>query len=459
MNEEAVEKRHLLRLGLRLFNALTTLNVWHFLWVSIALSEMLTALMGLLLKGSVTYDYLVTGGVVSLIVAGVVIFFLKVTMQVRVDNEILRTEVEKQRETTEDLTKALDFQSLLMETIPDLLYVLDPVGSLIKWNRLAEEATGYTREDLEGRHALTFIAEEDRDKAMAGLQEAFSRGRASRELRMLTKDGKKVVHMFSGASIKDNAGRFLGYIGIARDISKLKKMEEEMTRTQKLESLGILASGIAHDFNFLLSSVLENIHLSVIHADQKERMRETLLKAKKAAGRAKELTRQLLTFSRGSFPVKRFADLGEIITDHSALALRDSDIICRYNIATDLWKVEVDAGQIGQAINTLVLNAAEAMPGGGNITITAENQEVSSGKLPQLPEGRYVKVSVSDDGLGIPKEILQKIFDPYFTTKPNGRGLGLTITYAIIKNHDGHISVESEPEKGTVFHIYLPASR
>jgi PAS domain S-box-containing protein len=273
MNKEIVEKRQLLRSSLRLLNALTTLNVWHFIWISIVLSEVLTSLMGLLLKGSVTYDYLVTGGVVSLIVAGIVIFFLKVTMQVKVDNEILRTEIEKQRETTEGLTKALDFQSLLMETIPDLLYVLNPVGQLIKWNGLAEETTGYSHDDLAGKQALTFIVEQDRDEAAAGLEEAYLKGRATRELRLLTKDGKNVVHLFSGAAIRDNTGRLVGFIGVARDISKMKKMEEEMTRIKKLESLGILASGIAHDFNFLLSSTLENIHLSIIHADQKERQR------------------------------------------------------------------------------------------------------------------------------------------------------------------------------------------
>jgi two-component system cell cycle sensor histidine kinase/response regulator CckA len=457
MNKEIMEKRHLLRPGLRVVNALTTLNVWHFIWISIVLSEVLTALMGLLLKGSVTYDYLVTGGVVSLIVAGIVIFFLKVTMQVRVDNEILRTEIEKQRETTEGLTKALDFQSLLMETIPDLLYVLNPAGQLIKWNGLAEETTGYSHDDLAGKQALTFIAEEDRDEAAAGLEEACSKGRASRELRLLAKGGKKLVHLFSGSAIRDNTGKLVGFIGIARDISKVKKMEEEINRVQKLESLGILASGIAHDFNFLLSSVLENIHLSIIHADQKVRLRGALLEAQKASIRAKELTRQLLTFSRGSFPLKRFISLREIITEYAALALRGSDIICSYNIATDLWSAEVDEIQIGQVVSTLVLNSAEA--GAGSIVITAANEEVSSDELPFLQEGSYVRISVEDSGKGIRQELLQKVFDPYFTTKQNGRGLGLTIAYAIIRNHNGHIRVESAPGNGTVFHIYLPAGR
>ena len=459
MNEEIMNKRHSPRRGLRLFNTLTNVNLWHFLWISIVLSEVLTALMGLLLKGSVTYDYLVTGGVVSLIVAGIVIFFLKMTMQVRLDNKILRAEVERQRETTEGLSHALDFQSLLMETIPDLLYVLNPAGTLIKWNRIAEVTTGYSGDELAGKDALTFVAEEDRDEASAGLEEAYAKGRASRELRLLTKDGKKVVHLFSGASIRDTTGRFVGFVGIARDISKLKKMEEEMHRAQKLESLGILASGIAHDFNYLLSSIIENIHLAVINVDQRGILREALQKAQKASARAKDLTRQLLAFSQGGFPVKRLTSLAGIIREYADLAIRDSNVGCAYNIATDLYTVEIDEEQIGRVINTIVLNSIEAMPGLGMITITADNIEVSAGDLPPLPEGRYVKVSIADRGTGISQELLHKIFDPYFTTKQSGRGLGLTITYAIIRNHDGHIRVESEPEKGTVFHIYLPACR
>lgn len=459
MDELIVNKRHWPRLGQRLFNTLTTVNLWHFLWISIVLSEVLTAAMGLLLKGSVTYDYLVTGGVVSLTVACIVIFILKVTMQVRLDNKILRSEVEKQRETAEDLSHALDFQSLIMETIPDLLYVLDPAGVLIKWNGKTEEATGYSSGELAGKHVLTFIAEEDRDEAQAALEEAYSKGTATRELRLLTKDRKTVVNLFSGAAIRDAGERLVGFIGIARDISKLKKMEEEMTRAQKLESAGILAGGIAHDFNYLLTSILENIHLAVINVDQRDILRETLQKAQKASVRAKDLTRQLLAFSRRGFPVKRLAALEDIVREYADLATLNSNVRCGFNIAPGLWNAEVDEGQIGQVINTVVLNSIEAMPQGGTIGITADNFEVSAGDLPPLLEGKYVRFSISDSGAGIPNELLQKIFDPYFTTKQFGRGLGLTIAHTIIRNHDGHIRVESEPEKGTVFHIYLPACR
>lgn len=436
-------KRLIFTPGLRIAQTLTAVNPWHFLWISIVLSEVLTALMGFILKGSVTYDYLITGGVVSLIVAGTVIFLLKVMMQVRLDNKTLREEVE--------------FQSLLMETIPDLLYVLDPVGTLIKWNGKAEETTGYHRDEIMGKHALVFIAEEDRDEAQAGMEEAYSKGTATRELRLITRDGKKVLHRFTGASIRDGGGRFMGFVGIGRDISRVRKMEEEMTRTQKLESVGILASGIAYDFTSLLSSITENIRLAIINADQRELLRDALQRAQGASLCAKDLTKQLLALSRAAFPVKRAVALGGIIREHADLVVRGSNILCNLNIAADLWDVEADEGQIGTAIGSILLNAVEAMPQGGTLTIDADNTAVSPDELPSLSGDRYVRISVSDCGAGIPQAHLQKIFDPYFTTKPDRSGMGLAISYAVVRNHEGHIQVESSPGKGTVFHIYLPA--
>lgn len=419
------------------------MNPWHFLWISIVLSELLTALMSLLLKGSVTYDYLLTGGVVSLIVAGMVISLLKVMMQVRLDNKVLREEVE--------------FQSLLMETIPDPLYVLDTSGRLLKWNRKAEEVSGYSHGEIAGRHAMVFIAEEDRAEAQAGLEEAYRKGSAARELRMLAKDGSKVLHRFSGASIRDAGGRFIGYVGIGRDISEVKKMEEEMTRVQKLETVGLFASGVAYDFTALLSSIVENIRLAIISADQREMLRAALQKAERSSLRAKDMTRQLFAISKRAFPVKQVASLEGIIRECTDFAVRDSKIVCNVAVAADLWEVAVDEGQVEAAIRNIVLNAVEAMPEGGALKIDVSNTEISSDEMPSMAGGRYVKISVSDRGVGIPREHFQKIFDPYFTTKPGRSGLGLAASYAVVRNHGGHIRVESDQGKGTVFHVYLPA--
>jgi two-component system, cell cycle sensor histidine kinase and response regulator CckA len=251
----------------------------------------------------------------------------------------------------------------------------------------------------------------------------------------------------------------VGFISIGKDISKLKKMEEEILQTQKLESLATLAGVIAYEFNSLLTSILENIHFAVIHADQRKMLREALKKAQTASVQAIDLSKQLLSFSRGGFPVKRLVALGGIIREFSTFAISDSAIGCDLNICDNLWDAEVDEGQIGQVVNNIVLNFVGAMPGEGTIMITADNIEVPSDELSPLPGGRYIRISVSDCGVGIPQELFQKICDPYFTSKQHESGLALAISYTIIRNHDGHIQVESEPEKGTVFHIYLPAVR
>ncbi len=454
-----MNRPRLLRPNLRFVHTLTSLNPWHFLWISIVMSEILTALMGLILKGSVTYDYLVTGGVVSLIVAGIVIFLLKVMMQVRLDNEVLREQINEQRQTTEGLSKALDFHSLLMEAIPDPLYVLNPAGKVVKWNEKAEKTAGYSHDEMEGRHVLTFVAEEDRDEARAALEEAHMKGTAAREIRLLARDGRKIVHFFSGASIHDAGGKFIGFICIGRDISKLKKMEEEVGRARKLESVRVLAGGIAHDFIYLISSILENVRLAVMNVDEREILRGNLSKAEDAAVRSKNLARRLLAISPGGLPVKKPVALGSIIREYADLAVRGSNSTCDFKIAEDLWNVEVDKVQIGQVIGSLVLNSVEAMPGGGTIKIAADNVEASSEEVPYLTYDSYVRISVSDCGVGIPQPLIERIFDPYFTTKQDGRGLGLTNAYAIIRNHDGNIGVESEPGKETVFRVYLPAIR
>jgi PAS domain S-box-containing protein len=414
--------------------------------------------MGILLKGYVSFDYLVTGAVVSLIVASIIIFLLKLTMQIRLDNEVLKAEVEKERITSEDLSRKLDFQSLLIETIPDLLFVLSPDGSLIKWNEKAVTATGYTAEELSGMNGLSLIAEEDRDKAQSGLEEARSVGTSNRELHLLTKDGNKVFHLFSGAGMKDVEGHFLGYIGVAKNLSRFRKLEEETNLNQKLESVGILAGRISHEFNDLLTSILENIHLAVIHSDQRDILRGYLITAQETSTRVKDLNNQLFAFARAGFPIKELVEIGAIIKEAAGPAILHTSAACEFRIAEDLWRAEIDKVQFCQALKNIILNAAEAMPGGGTVTITAENVDVAPDDLPLLSGCRYIRISVADEGSGIFPEAGQKIFDPFFSSKRHRSGLGLSMSHAILKNHGGLIQVDSEPGKGSVFHIYLPAA-
>jgi PAS domain S-box-containing protein len=242
------------------------------------------------------------------------------------------------------------------------------------------------------------------------------------------------------------------------DITERKMLEKELLKTLKLESLGVLAGGIAHDFNNLLTGILGNITLAKMFLGTEDKAYKRLLDAEKASEHAQYLTKQLLTFSRGGRPVRQTSSIRQIITDCASFALIGSKTKCIFSIPAETWPVEVDIGQISQVINNLIINADQAMPQGGTISITVENLTIKPSVTIPLKEGKYIKISIKDEGIGIPEEYLIKIFDPYFTTKKDGSGLGLTTVYSIIKNHDGAITVESQYGKGTTFHIYLPAT-
>lgn len=248
-------------------------------------------------------------------------------------------------------------------------------------------------------------------------------------------------------------------IVILSDISERKQMEAQLQQAQKLEAVGVLAGGIAHDFNNILTAILGNITLARMYSEPGNKAYERLEDAEKASLRARDLTRQLLTFARGGSPVKTTAHICEVIQDACSFGLRGSNVRCEMYIADDLWPVEIDIGQISQVIHNLVINADQAMPDGGIIRVRAQNVIVEKSDERPLEPGRYVEITVQDHGLGIDKEHLPKIFDPYFTTKQMGSGLGLATVYSIIKNHQAQINVESEVGKGTTFCIDLPASR
>lgn len=245
---------------------------------------------------------------------------------------------------------------------------------------------------------------------------------------------------------------------VAIDVSERKKMEKELIKAQKIESLGILAGGIAHDFNNILTGILGNIELAIAYSNSESEEYQFLENAHSASNRAKELTQKLLTFSKGGVPLTQPTKLAEIITDSVNFVLSGSSIMCDYLLPADLWPVDIDVVQFRQVIENLTINANQAMPNGGVFSIEAENIDEHSVNLLPLSKRRYVKLIIKDQGVGISKKDLQNIFDPYFTTKDGGSGLGLATTYSIIKKHDGLITVESEIGSGTMFTIYVPAS-
>ncbi|MDQ7781333.1 MAG: ATP-binding protein [Desulfomonilaceae bacterium] len=277
----------------------------------------------------------------------------------------------------------------------------------------------------------------------------------SRE-KLLSISSQYFENTFIGNVSKD---RLLGFWWLKRDISEKRRAEEELLRAQNLESLGLLAGGIAHDFNNLLTGVMGNISLALGYLNPDHKAYTRLQAAVTASSRAGELTRQLLTFSQGGAPVKKTSSIRELLTDSVMFALRGSKTLSRFSIPEDLWHIDMDAGQVHQVINNLVINAVQAMPDGGTLEVEAENMTLGEKDALPIENGRYVRIAVRDTGMGIPREYLQKIFDPYFTTKKTGTGLGLATSYSVVRKHGGLMTVESEVGVGSAFHFYLPASR
>jgi len=243
------------------------------------------------------------------------------------------------------------------------------------------------------------------------------------------------------------------------DISEQKMMEDEIQKNQKLESTGLLAGGIAHDFNNRLSVILGNAQLARINIDNQDKIEKYLQNIESSAAKATSLTHQLLTFSKGGKPIKSLCSIQDIIREVINLSLSGSNITCNEHYGEKLWNVSVDKGQITQVFNNLLINAEQSMPEGGCIDIFAENYFYKKNETSFLEKGIYIKITIQDYGIGIPQDIISKIFDPYFSTKQKGSGLGLSVAYSIIENHNGYINAESELGIGTRFNIYLPATR
>jgi PAS domain S-box-containing protein len=315
------------------------------------------------------------------------------------------------------------------------------------------------KRDLIGIDSLELISPEEREIALKGMRKTLEKGYVKdREFHIMTKDGSKVLVEMSVAVMKGADSKLIGFVGVSRNISERKQAEEKRQKTEKLESVGTLAGGIAHDFNNILTGIMGNIGLAMRHVEPKSKAEERLLEAEKASLRARDLTQQLLTFARGGAPIKQIASITELLEESVTFALRGSNIGCEFSLADNLWSVEVDEGQVNQVITNLVINADEAMPEGGVLNIGAKNRVVKTRTTLPLPEGNYVEITIEDHGVGISREHLSKIFDPYFTTKQKGSGLGLSTAYSIVKNHGGYITAKSKLGVGTTFHIYLPAS-
>ena len=277
------------------------------------------------------------------------------------------------------------------------------------------------------------------------------------ESRIIDRHGNTLWVSETTRAVHDDAGRLLYYEGFVSDITARRRLEAELMRSSKLEAIGILAGGIAHDFNNILTVVLGNVTLAEMDTAVDTSARRMLSDAKRATMRARDLTQQLLTFAKGGDPVRTAVSLPELLRESAEFAMHGAKSRCELNLADDLWQANADKGQIGQVVQNLAINAVQSMPQGGTVRIRAANARLFAGEVARLPAGDYIEISVSDTGTGIAPEHLAKIFDPYFTTKQQGSGLGLATVYSIVRKHQGHIEVESKLGEGTTFRLWLPA--
>jgi PAS domain S-box-containing protein len=371
-----------------------------------------------------------------------------------------KAEADQQITVEETLRESEAKYRQLFNIAPAGIYEVDlTTGKFISVNDLMCEYVGYTKEEFLNLIIWDFLKDESREKVLERTDKILKGEPVPQlaEYEIITKDGREICGLINSRIEYEN-DKPVRTTTVFHDITEKKKLEQELVKAQKLESLGVLAGGIAHDFNNFLSGIMGNISLAKLEADQGEDIIESLDEALRVTSRASALTRQLLVFSKGGAPVKKTASISEVLRDSTVFALRGSKVKCEFSIAEGLWPLRVDLGQFSQVIHNLALNAVQAMPQGGTIRLHARNATLDALSGLPLEAGRYVKISMQDEGLGIPQEHLTKVFDPYFTTKHQGSGLGLTMTYTTIHAHDGHITVDSEMGKGTTFRIYMPAS-
>jgi two-component system cell cycle sensor histidine kinase/response regulator CckA len=354
--------------------------------------------------------------------------------------------------------------STTLRCVGDAVLTTNTDGHITFMNPMAEALTGWRQNDAHGANieaVLPLVNEATRTPVANPVREAMRTGTvvtlgAPRPL-LMTKDGDTIPIDDSAAPIRDDQGVTIGGVLVFRDVTERRQREDALLTARKLDAIGTLAGGIAHTFNNLLMVILGRLSLAKLYVRPKDSVYAQLNEAEAAVQLASEVTRQLLTFGKGGVPVKRLTTLGPLLQEATRFGLAGSQVQHVCILADDLWPAVVDGGQIRQVIHNVVLNAVEATALGGTIHVQADNVTLHGERHFPLSAGPYVRISIIDQGVGIPEAHLDKIFDPYFTTKERGSGLGLATAYAIIQKHGGHILLVSTPGTGTTVHIYLPA--
>ncbi len=379
----------------------------------------------------------------------------------------------REKKARQDRKRALEAERraneglrLLVDAVRDhAIFVLDREGRVATWNAGAQRLIGYESAEIVGKDLRGFYPPEDvaDGKPSRHLETARAAGRVEEEAWRLRKDGSRFWANVVITPLSDDAGTLFGFAQVTRDLTERRRLEEQVHQAQKMEAIGRLAGGIAHDFNNVLSVVLGHSEMIVADLRVDEPLRAEVEEIRLAAVRAAELTRQLLAFSRRQVLEMRPVDLTQSVGSMEKMLRRllGASVSLTTLLATDLYTVRADPGQVEQVVMNLVVNARDGMPGGGKLTIETANVTIDDEYARthhDVRPGEYAMLAVTDTGIGMNEETLTRIFEPFFTTKEaaNGTGLGLATVFGIIKQSAGHIWVYSEPGRGSTFKIYLP---
>ncbi|MGD2216553.1 MAG: PAS domain S-box protein, partial [Gemmatimonadales bacterium] len=370
-------------------------------------------------------------------------------------------DISEQKQAGETLRRERDFSEAATGSLPGLFFLLDNQGQFLRWNRNLEHLTGYSAKQIAEMSPLDFFVGEDRRTVEESIQETVQKGKTTAEVDLVARDGTRTPYVFTGELVVLDGRRCI--VGTAIDLVERRHLETQLRQSQKMEAIGRLAGGVAHDFNNVLTVILSNSEMLAGELGPEDPRRQELMEIRDAAQRAATLTRQLLAFSRKQVLKPRVLSLNSVVVTLERMLRRliGEDIDLATVLEPDLWEVEADPGQLEQIVMNLAVNARDAMPEGGELSIETVNAEVDDSfakKHFPMPPGRYVMLAVRDSGAGMDAETQRQIFEPFFTTKSRGTGLGLSMVYGIVKQSGGFIWADSEPGQGSTFKIYFPCA-
>jgi PAS domain S-box-containing protein len=366
-------------------------------------------------------------------------------------------------EANHRLDEERELVDVALRCVAEGVIVTDPEGRVFLMNSLAGEITGYPGEQAAGKHIQEVLNPVSLSSKEPDIIRKVFRLKGDidishDDLLILREDGALRNISCRCSPLRSRNREIMGVIMAFSDVTRQRKYEEEMVRASTLDALSTLAGGIAHDFNNILTAIVGNVSLAKLRSRDNGLIAGILADIETASYRAKDLTQQLLTFSKGGAPVKEVSNIGSLLKEVVGFHLIGSSVKVEMDIEEDLWNASIDQGQMSHVIGNIVINAKQAMPEGGHLWVTAINFCIGPGEEACVPAGDYLRISIRDEGCGIPDESLGKIFDPFYTTKPEGSGLGLASSITVVRNHDGDIEVESSPGEGAEFIIYLPAT-